>query len=57
MYYPRGYEILTIFDEYNPSQPLANVITQKYGGWLEKEDDKSFKRDIYCFDFRSNFLF
>ena len=23
---------------------------------MEKEDDKLFKRDICCFDFRSNFL-
>ena len=29
---------------------------EKNSGWMEKEDDKSFKRDIYCFDFRSNFL-
>ena len=29
---------------------------EKYGRWLEKEDDKLFKRDICCFDFRSNFL-
>ena len=31
--------------------------SEKYGGWLEKEDDKLSKRDICCFDFRSNFLF
>ena len=29
---------------------------EKYGGWLEKEDDELFKRDFCCFDFRSNFL-
>ena len=23
---------------------------------MEKEDDKLFKRDMCCFDFRSNFL-
>ena len=32
------------------------LSSEKYGGWLEKEDDKLFKRDICCFDLRSNFL-
>ena len=43
-------------NQYHPGQSLADVITQKYGRWLKKEDDKLFKRDICCFDFRSNFL-
>ena len=29
---------------------------EKHDGWLEKEDNKLFQRDICCFDFRSNFL-
>ena len=29
---------------------------QKIWRRLEKDDDKLFKRDICCFDFRSNFL-
>ena len=43
-------------NQYNPGQPLADVITRKYGGCMEKGDDKLFKRDICCFYFRSNFL-
>ena len=35
---------------------MAGVITRKIWQMVEKEDDKSFEGDIYCFDFRSNFL-